>query len=191
MYNVSHYTIHASSQGYIQPWWFIRADGGLISFLRDLARPLSHCGTWHGIWKIPIRWKWSPISNLRFHAFQRDYRVSRLRMIRIRLPSSMTLASLRLLQTTSSILLSSIWMSMCIFFAPHSHPETILLDPLARSRYPILKKISRHSSIFVFKKGSASDQKKGSSSGCDKRAARGMVRMGNSCYEVGCVFLRE
>lgn len=122
---------------------------------------LSHCGTWHGIWKIPIRWKWSPISNLRFHAFQRDYRVSRLRMIRIRLPSSMTLASLWLLQTTSSILLSSIWMSMCIFFAPHSHPETILLDPLARSRYPILKKISRHSSIFVFKKGSASDQKKG------------------------------
>lgn len=47
------------------------------------------------------------------------------------------------------------------FFDQRSGPEAILLDPLARSRYSILKKILRHSSIIVFKKGSASDQTMG------------------------------
>lgn len=47
------------------------------------------------------------------------------------------------------------------FFDQHSGPEAILLDPLARSRYPILKDILRLSSITVFKKGSASDQTMG------------------------------
>ena len=113
-------------------------------------------------------------------------------MIKTCLPSSITLASLWLLQTTPSILFASIWMYVnVLFFDQHFGPGTIFLDPLARSRYPILKKISRHSSIIFFFERVSVRPNKGSSSGCDKRTARRMVRMGNSCYGVGCVFFRE